>query len=390
MQWVGSRILSLVFAGLRIDDKEHVTQFGRVLFLFTLDVFDESARGRIFGAEILDHALVNVDHHALGNEVLANHVGQRFTLNVLRHGTLNEVSGIEIRFAAELLDAFCDSVCMCALLVRVFLKEICDAAAVHSRGHEVVVLITKHADDFGRECFIQYFDDSVLIEFIAVGDCAFFDLLHCALANFLYIFCERSHETSLGSGNHCRPDFRVERSPADAGAPKREVLPNLVAPRQGEDVRLRHPDTEQVKQQLASCLKHQYYSNERSVGFARGGASLIPRGADRTKLSISRYSSFGRKRMRKRATVRGAEGATAMQAAPEDSRFDRRMAELLDHATDVFFERGYEGASMRDLSRASGMSLAGLYHYVDSKERLLYLIQRHAFATILERLHSRL
>jgi AcrR family transcriptional regulator len=94
--------------------------------------------------------------------------------------------------------------------------------------------------------------------------------------------------------------------------------------------------------------------------------------------------------MRKRATVRGGEGATAVQTAPEDSRFDRRMAELLEHATDVFFERGYEGASMRDLSRASGMSLAGLYHYVDSKERLLYLIQRHTFATILERLHSRL
>jgi TetR/AcrR family transcriptional regulator, cholesterol catabolism regulator len=94
--------------------------------------------------------------------------------------------------------------------------------------------------------------------------------------------------------------------------------------------------------------------------------------------------------MRKRVTIRGGEGATAVVAAPEDSRFDRRMAELLVHATDVFFERGYEGASMRDLSRASGMSLAGLYHYVDSKERLLYLIQRHTFATILERLHERL
>ncbi len=45
---------------------------------------------------------------------------------------------------------------------------------------------------------------------------------------------------------------------------------------------------------------------------------------------------------------------------------------------------------MRDLSRASGMSLAGLYHYFDSKEKLLYLIQRHTFTTILERLRRRL
>ena len=45
---------------------------------------------------------------------------------------------------------------------------------------------------------------------------------------------------------------------------------------------------------------------------------------------------------------------------------------------------------MRDLSRASGMSLAGLYHYFGSKERLLYLIQKHTFTTILEKLKSRL
>ena len=45
---------------------------------------------------------------------------------------------------------------------------------------------------------------------------------------------------------------------------------------------------------------------------------------------------------------------------------------------------------MRDLSRAAGMSLAGLYHYFGSKERLLYLIQKHTFTTILERLKARL
>jgi len=72
------------------------------------------------------------------------------------------------------------------------------------------------------------------------------------------------------------------------------------------------------------------------------------------------------------------------------SRFDQRLSELLAHATDVFDEKGYEGASMRDLSRASGMSLAGLYYYFESKEKLLYLIQRHAFTTILEQLRSRL
>ena len=79
------------------------------------------------------------------------------------------------------------------------------------------------------------------------------------------------------------------------------------------------------------------------------------------------------------------------RAAPvPETRYDRRLAEILAHATEVFCKKGYEGASMRDLSRESGMSLAGLYYYFESKERLLYLIQRHTFSTIVERLKARL
>jgi len=72
------------------------------------------------------------------------------------------------------------------------------------------------------------------------------------------------------------------------------------------------------------------------------------------------------------------------------TRFDKRLAEILTHATEVFCKKGYEGASMRDLSRASGMSLAGLYYYFESKERLLFLIQKHTFTTIVQRLKARL
>src|ERR1700689_138348 len=77
-------------------------------------------------------------------------------------------------------------------------------------------------------------------------------------------------------------------------------------------------------------------------------------------------------------------------AAAPATRYDRRLAEILAHATEVFCKKGYEGASMRDLSRESGMSLAGLYYYFESKERLLYLIQKHTFTTIVHRLKARL
>jgi AcrR family transcriptional regulator len=72
------------------------------------------------------------------------------------------------------------------------------------------------------------------------------------------------------------------------------------------------------------------------------------------------------------------------------TRFDRRLGKILAHATEVFYDKGYEGASMRDLSRTSGMSLAGLYYYFESKEKLLYLIQKHTFTTVVERLQQRL
>ena len=88
--------------------------------------------------------------------------------------------------------------------------------------------------------------------------------------------------------------------------------------------------------------------------------------------------------------VRIAVSAGKSEAEIVDSRFDRRLAKVLHHAARIFCEKGYEGASMRDLSRATGMSLAGLYHYFDSKEELLYLIQKHTFQTIIEQAQERL
>src|SRR3954467_14793379 len=84
-------------------------------------------------------------------------------------------------------------------------------------------------------------------------------------------------------------------------------------------------------------------------------------------------------------------GSRRHRSAPvSESRYDRRLSEILSHATTVFYEKGYEGASMRDLSRESGMSLAGLYYYFENKEKLLHMIQRHTFRTVIDRLKERL
>jgi AcrR family transcriptional regulator len=91
------------------------------------------------------------------------------------------------------------------------------------------------------------------------------------------------------------------------------------------------------------------------------------------------------------ASTRGRATRKNVEATRrETERFEQRLGEILEHATNVFYEKGYDAASMRDLSRASGMSLAGLYYYFESKDRLLYLIQKHTFETVLHNLKDRL
>ena len=72
------------------------------------------------------------------------------------------------------------------------------------------------------------------------------------------------------------------------------------------------------------------------------------------------------------------------------TRFDRKLSTILQCATAIFCEKGYGRASMRDLSRVTGMSTAGLYHYFESKDKLLYLIQKDLFSTVMELLAERL
>src|SRR5262245_793851 len=55
--------------------------------------------------------------------------------------------------------------------------------------------------------------------------------------------------------------------------------------------------------------------------------------------------------------------------------YDERLEQFLTRSAAVFAERGYHATTMRDLARATGMSLAGMYYYVRGKEDLLLRIR---------------
>jgi AcrR family transcriptional regulator len=74
----------------------------------------------------------------------------------------------------------------------------------------------------------------------------------------------------------------------------------------------------------------------------------------------------------------------------ERTSFDEKLDAILSAAAGVFADKGYHNASIRDVARAAGVSLSGLYYYFQSKEELLYLVQDHAFGCLIGRLKERL
>ncbi|HEV2425265.1 MAG TPA: TetR/AcrR family transcriptional regulator [Terriglobia bacterium] len=54
-----------------------------------------------------------------------------------------------------------------------------------------------------------------------------------------------------------------------------------------------------------------------------------------------------------------------------------QLREICSVAARVFYEKGYDGASMQDIAGAVGLTKAGLYHHVGSKDRLLFEIMNY-------------
>jgi AcrR family transcriptional regulator len=80
----------------------------------------------------------------------------------------------------------------------------------------------------------------------------------------------------------------------------------------------------------------------------------------------------------------------AANLSTDFSRYDQKLEFILRTSARIFAEKGYHSTSMRDISRATEVSLAGLYYYCKSKEELLFLIQDNCFGRVHERLLERL
>ena len=70
------------------------------------------------------------------------------------------------------------------------------------------------------------------------------------------------------------------------------------------------------------------------------------------------------------------------------AKYDRKLVEILRTAAAVFAEVGYDPASIRMVADRAGVSVAGLYYYVRSKDELLFLIQFHVFDSLVRRFEA--
>jgi AcrR family transcriptional regulator len=65
-------------------------------------------------------------------------------------------------------------------------------------------------------------------------------------------------------------------------------------------------------------------------------------------------------------------------------RLKSRRTEICLTAAHTFVDRGYDATSVNDIAAALGITKAGLYHYITSKESLLYDIITHGLDSMAE------
>jgi AcrR family transcriptional regulator len=75
-----------------------------------------------------------------------------------------------------------------------------------------------------------------------------------------------------------------------------------------------------------------------------------------------------------------SERATPAPATPRD-----RHRAILEAAARLICEKGYDATSIQDIADATGLTKAGLYHYIRSKDALLLEIQHYGMDVFEER-----
>jgi AcrR family transcriptional regulator len=56
---------------------------------------------------------------------------------------------------------------------------------------------------------------------------------------------------------------------------------------------------------------------------------------------------------------------------------EKKQKQIVEGASRLFFQKGFHGTSIREIAAESGMSMGQLYHYISSKDDILFLVYKH-------------
>lgn len=66
-----------------------------------------------------------------------------------------------------------------------------------------------------------------------------------------------------------------------------------------------------------------------------------------------------------------------LSSAKDIDLIDQKHRQIVKGACRLFFKKGYHRTTIREISDASGMSMGQLYHYISSKDDVLFLTYKH-------------
>ena len=64
-------------------------------------------------------------------------------------------------------------------------------------------------------------------------------------------------------------------------------------------------------------------------------------------------------------------------SAKKANAIEAKHRQIVEGACRVFFKKGFHPTSMREIAEAAGMSMGQMYHYISSKDDVLFLIHKH-------------
>lgn len=75
-------------------------------------------------------------------------------------------------------------------------------------------------------------------------------------------------------------------------------------------------------------------------------------------------------------------------SAKDRDLVEKRQDQIVQGALSLFYEKGFNRSSIREIAYACGMSMGQLYHYISSKDDILFLVHKYMHELVVKTLIS--